>query len=84
MAMCPAHRWKRPSRGSRALVDLGLGELRQRLVGFLFLGKRRLTQLYSVAGLAAGRFVEFIKHLFKPDDVLFGLGLMLLEGALSS
>jgi hypothetical protein len=30
--------------------------------------------------LPAGRFVEFLKHLFKPGDVLFGLDLMLVEG----
>jgi hypothetical protein len=34
----------------------------------------------GVVGLAAGRFVEFLKHLFKPGDVLFGLDLMLVEG----
>jgi hypothetical protein len=39
---------KRPSRRLRVLVDLTLGELRQRLAGFLFLGKRRLQQLYGL------------------------------------
>jgi hypothetical protein len=35
----------------------------------------------GVAGLAAGRFVYFLERLLKPRHVLFGLGLVLLEGA---
>jgi hypothetical protein len=26
----------------------------------------------GIAGLAAGRFVDFREHLFEPRDVLFG------------
>ena len=50
-----ARRWKRPSRRLRVLVDLALSELCQRLVGFLFLGKRRLQQLYGLVHSKPGR-----------------------------
>jgi len=34
----------------------------------------------GVAGLAAGRLVDLLENLLKPRHVLFGLGLVLLEG----
>lgn len=34
----------------------------------------------GIASLASRRFADFLKHLFESSHVLFGLGLMFLEG----